>query len=48
MPKPHLRKNILSIEDLEKDMVLKGTVRNIVDFGAFIDIGASLDRKSVV
>lgn len=43
MPKPHLRKNILSIEDLEKDMVLKGTVRNIVDFGAFIDIGAHQD-----
>lgn len=41
--KPHLRKNILSIEDLEKDMLLKGTVRNMVDFGAFIDIRTHQD-----
>ena len=43
MPKPKLRKNILSIEDLEKDMILEGTVRNIVDFGAFVDIGVHQD-----
>ena len=43
MPKPALRKNVLSIEDLEEDMVLQGTVRNIVDFGAFVDIGVHQD-----
>jgi uncharacterized protein len=43
MPKPVLRKNVLSIDDLEKDMVMQGTVRNIVDFGAFVDIGVHQD-----
>ena len=39
MPKPILRSDVLSMEDLKPDMELKGTVRNVVDFGAFIDIG---------
>ena len=43
MPKPKLRKNVLSIEDLEEGMILEGTVRNIVDFGAFVDIGVYQD-----
>jgi uncharacterized protein len=43
MPKPVLRKNVLSIEDLEEGMVMQGTVRNIVDFGAFVDIGVHQD-----
>ena len=43
MPKPMLRKNVLSIEDLERDMIMQGTVRNIVDFGAFVDIGVHQD-----
>ncbi|MGJ0847274.1 Tex family protein [Tissierella praeacuta] len=43
MPKPILRQDVLKIEDLKKDMVLNGTVRNVVDFGAFIDIGVKED-----
>ena len=43
MPKPILRKNVLSIEDLEEGMIMQGTVRNIVDFGAFVDIGVHQD-----
>lgn len=43
LEKPQLRKNILTINDLEEDMVLQGTVRNIVDFGAFVDIGIHQD-----
>lgn len=43
LEKPQLRKNILTIDDLEEDMVLQGTVRNIVDFGAFVDIGIHQD-----
>ena len=43
MPKPKLRKNVFSIEDLKEGMVLEGTVRNIVDFGAFVDIGVHQD-----
>jgi len=43
LPKAKLRKNILSIEDLKEGMVLEGTVRNIVDFGAFVDIGVHQD-----
>ena len=39
MPKPILRSDVLSMEDLKPDMELKGTVRNVVDFGAFVDIG---------
>lgn len=43
MPKPILRKNVLSIDDLEIGMTMQGTVRNIVDFGAFVDIGVHQD-----
>jgi uncharacterized protein len=43
MPKPVLRKNVLKIDDLKKDMIMQGTVRNIVDFGAFVDIGVHQD-----
>lgn len=43
MPKPKLRKNVLSINDLKEGMILEGTVRNIVDFGAFVDIGVHQD-----
>ena len=43
MPKPILRKNVLTIEDLEEGMILQGTIRNIVDFGAFVDIGVHQD-----
>ena len=43
MPKPILRKNVLNLEDLEIGMIMQGTVRNIVDFGAFVDIGVHQD-----
>jgi uncharacterized protein len=43
MPKPILREDILELENLEEGMILKGTVRNIVDFGAFVDIGVHQD-----
>src|SRR5699024_2202358 len=43
MPKPILRKDILDIEDLRPNMILKGIVRNVVDFGAFVDIGVGQD-----
>lgn len=43
MPKPILRSDVLKIEDLEIGMALKGTVRNVVDFGAFVDIGVKQD-----
>lgn len=43
MPKPMLRKNVLCLEDLEIGMIMQGTVRNIVDFGAFVDIGVHQD-----
>lgn len=43
MPKPILRKNVMSIDDLEEEMIMQGTVRNIVDFGAFVDIGVHQD-----
>lgn len=43
MPKPVLRSDVLSMEDLAPGMKLKGTVRNIVDFGAFVDIGVHED-----
>lgn len=42
-PKPHLRSDVLSLEDLEVGMELTGTVRNVVDFGAFVDIGIGTD-----
>lgn len=43
MPKPILRQDILSVDDLKVDMTLVGTVRNVVDFGAFVDIGVKED-----
>ncbi len=43
LPGPLLRKDVLSIDDLQEGMVLKGTVRNVVDFGAFVDIGVKRD-----
>lgn len=43
MPLPVLRSDVLDIKDLKEGMVLKGTVRNIVDFGAFVDIGVHED-----
>lgn len=42
-PQPILRSDVLSMEDLKPDMILKGTVRNIIDFGAFVDIGVHQD-----
>lgn len=42
-PQPLLRKNVLSMEDLEPGMELEGTVRNVVDFGVFVDIGVKQD-----
>lgn len=43
LPQPTLRSNILSINDLQPDMVLDGVVRNVIDFGAFVDIGVHQD-----
>lgn len=43
MPKPILRTDVLDMEDLKEGMVLKGTVRNVIDFGAFVDIGVHQD-----
>ena len=43
MPKPILRTDVLEMEDLTPGMVLKGTVRNVIDFGAFVDIGVHQD-----
>ncbi|MCD8248307.1 MAG: S1 RNA-binding domain-containing protein, partial [Lachnospiraceae bacterium] len=43
MPRPVLRSDVLGIEDLKPGMTLKGTVRNIIDFGAFVDIGVHQD-----
>ena len=43
MPKPILRSDVLKLEDLKEGMVLNGTVRNVIDFGAFIDIGVKHD-----
>ncbi len=43
LPKPELRSDVMSIEDLKVGMVLKGTVRNVIDFGAFVDIGVHQD-----
>ena len=43
LPGPLLRRDVLSIDDLQEGMVLKGTVRNVVDFGAFVDIGVKRD-----
>ena len=43
MPKPILRSDVLDMEDLKPGMVLKGTVRNVIDFGVFVDIGVHQD-----
>jgi uncharacterized protein len=43
LPKPILRSDVLKMEDLREGMILKGTVRNVVDFGAFVDIGVKQD-----
>ena len=43
MPRPVLRSDVLDMKDLTPGMVLKGTVRNIIDFGAFVDIGVHQD-----
>ena len=43
MPEPVLRSDILSMDDLKPDMVLDGVVRNVIDFGAFVDIGVHQD-----
>ena len=43
MPKPILRSDVLNMKDLKEGMVLKGTVRNVIDFGAFVDIGVHQD-----
>lgn len=43
MPKPILRGDVLEMEDLTEGMILKGTVRNVIDFGAFVDIGVHQD-----
>ncbi len=43
MPKPILRSDVLKIEDLREGMILTGTVRNVIDFGAFVDIGVKHD-----
>jgi hypothetical protein len=43
MPKPILRKDVLDMKDLASGMILKGTVRNVIDFGAFVDIGVHQD-----
>lgn len=43
MPKPILRGDVLEMKDLTEGMILKGTVRNVIDFGAFVDIGVHQD-----
>ena len=43
MPKPILRQDVLKFEDLKEGMILPGTVRNVIDFGAFVDIGVKYD-----
>ena len=43
LPQPMLRSDVMSIEDLKEGMQLKGTVRNVIDFGAFVDIGVHQD-----
>ena len=43
MPKPILRTDVLDMKDLKPGMILKGTVRNVIDFGAFVDIGVHQD-----
>ena len=43
LPKPILRTDVLEMKDLKPGMKLKGTVRNVIDFGAFVDIGVHQD-----
>lgn len=43
MPKPILRTDVLEMKDLKEGMILKGTVRNVIDFGAFVDVGVHQD-----
>ena len=43
MPKPILRTDVMEMKDLQPGMILKGTVRNVIDFGAFVDIGVHQD-----
>ena len=43
MPKPILRQDVLKFEDLKEGMILTGTIRNVIDFGAFVDIGVKHD-----
>ena len=43
MPRPVLRSDIMEMKDLKPGMVLKGTVRNVIDFGVFVDIGVHQD-----
>ena len=43
MPSPILKSDVMNMEDLKEGMVLKGTVRNVIDFGAFVDIGVHQD-----
>ncbi len=43
MPRPILRTDVLEMKDLREDMILKGTVRNVIDFGVFVDIGVHQD-----
>ena len=43
MPTPILRSDVLDLKDLKPGMILKGTVRNVIDFGAFVDIGVHQD-----
>ena len=43
MPKPVLRTDVLEMKDLKEGMILKGTVRNVIDFGVFVDIGVHQD-----
>ena len=43
MPSPILKSDVLDIKDLKEGMSLKGTVRNVIDFGAFVDIGVHQD-----
>lgn len=43
LPKPELRSDVMNMEDLKEGMILKGVVRNVIDFGAFVDIGVHQD-----
>ena len=43
LPKPLLRTDVMGIEDLKAGMEIKGTVRNVIDFGAFVDVGVHQD-----